>query len=73
MEASSISLTVPAAGVRRRRRDVIYPSVGLAAAILVGTHSLVDFSLQIPAVAATFALILGIGCAQSWSTRRQRV
>lgn len=62
-----------AAGVRRRRRDVIYPSVGLAAAVLVGVHSLVDFSLQIPAVAATFALILGVGCAQSWSTRRQRV
>ena len=61
-----------AAGVRRRRRDAIYPAVGLAAAVLVGIHSAVDFSLQIPAVGATFALILGVGCAQSWSTRRQR-
>ena len=61
-----------AAGVRRRRRDMIYPIVALAASVLVGVHSAVDFSLQIPAVGATFALILGVGCAQSWSSRRQR-
>ena len=61
-----------AAGVRRRQRDVIYPAVAVAAIVLVGVHSAVDFSLQIPAVGATFALILGVGCAQSCSTRRQR-
>jgi hypothetical protein len=27
---------------------------------------MVDFSLQIPAVAIQFAAILAIGCAQSW-------
>lgn len=58
-------------GTRRRLRDRIYPSVALSATILVGFHSLVDFSLQIPAIGATFALILGIGCAQSWSSREQ--
>ncbi|KKM69395.1 hypothetical protein LCGC14_1451270, partial [marine sediment metagenome] len=40
--------------------------------VLVGVHSMVDFSLQIPAIGATFALILGIGCAQSWSSRPRR-
>ena len=42
-----------------------------ASAPLVGTHALVDFSLQIPAVAITYAAILGIGCAKpAPSTRR---
>lgn len=57
-------------GIRRRRRDSIYPALGLAATVLVGTHSLVDFSLQIPAVAVTYSLILGAACAQSWSSRQ---
>lgn len=57
------------AGVVIRRRDRTFPALGLAAAVLVGSHALVDFSLQIPAVAITFAAILGIAVAQSWSTR----
>lgn len=57
-------------GAVRRRRDGIYPCVGVAACILMGTHALVDFSLQIPAVAATFVLIMGAACAQCWSSRR---
>jgi O-antigen ligase len=57
-------------GIRRRRRDAVYPCVGFAATLLVAVHSLVDFSLQIPAVAATYALIMGATCAQCWSTRR---
>jgi O-antigen ligase len=35
------------------------------AAMLVGVHALVDFSLQIQAVALTFAAILGAGVAQA--------
>ncbi|MFQ5783674.1 MAG: O-antigen ligase family protein [Alphaproteobacteria bacterium] len=57
------------AGVWSRRRDRLAPCVGLAATALVATHALVDFSLQIPAVAVTYALVLGVGCAQSWSSR----
>ena len=53
-------------GARRRRRDHIYPAAAVAATVTVGLHSAVDFSLQIPAVAATYCLILGAGCAQSW-------
>jgi len=53
-------------GLMRRRRDHIYPAVALSAATLIGGHGMVDFSAQMPAVAATLALLLGIGFAQSW-------
>lgn len=59
-------------GVFRRRRDVIYPIVTVAASVLVGLHALVDFSLQIPAVAALYAAILGLGVAQSWSMEQDK-
>jgi O-antigen ligase len=55
-------------GVRRRRRDFVYPALAVAVSIQVAVHALVDFSLQIPAVAATYALVLGLGFAQSWSS-----
>ena len=55
-------------GLMVRRRDHIYPVVGLSAATLVGGHALVDFSAQMPAVAATLALLLGVGYAQSLRT-----
>jgi O-antigen ligase len=56
-------------GALERRIDAIYPATGLAATALVASHSLVDFSLQMPAVAVTYSLLIGIGCAQSWSSR----
>lgn len=55
-------------GALRRRRDFVYPALAFAVSVQVGLHSLVDFSLQIPAIAATYALVLGLGLAQSWST-----
>ena len=51
--------------MRRRRRNVALPCAGLAACALVAVHSIVDFSLQTPAVAASFALLLGVALAQS--------
>ena len=54
-----------ARGVWARRRDYEFPAAGVAACILMGAHSLVDFSLQIPAVAAAFSLVLGIATAQT--------
>ena len=57
---------VCAAGIFARRRDAVLPATGFAACVLAGAHALVDFSLQIPAVAATFALVLGAAAAQSW-------
>lgn len=59
-----------AIGIRRRRRDIVYPCVGLAATVLVCLHSAIDFSLQIPAITATYMLIMGAACAQCWSSRR---
>jgi O-antigen ligase len=57
-------------GVFARRKDRIYPLVGLGATVLVAVHSAVDFSLQIPAVAICFSSLLGIGLAQSYSTQK---
>jgi O-antigen ligase len=57
-------------GIFNRRRDRIYPLVGLGATILVAVHSSVDFSLQIPAVAMVYAAILGVGVSQSYSTQK---
>lgn len=52
-------------GLWQRQRNWQYPAIGFAATVLVGAHALVDFSLQIPAVAYTFALLLGAAYAQS--------
>jgi len=57
-----------ALGLLRRGRDAIVPCIGIGATFLVAVHSLVDFSLQIPAVATYFVLLLGAGVAQSFST-----
>jgi O-antigen ligase len=56
-------------GVRIRQRDAIYPCLAVAATVLVGLHALVDFSLQIPAVTVAYMFLLGIGVAQSHSSR----
>jgi O-antigen ligase len=53
-------------GLRARRRAGIYPAIGVGATVLVGCHSLVDFGLQIPAITATYALVMGVAVAQSW-------
>lgn len=58
-------------GFFRRQRDNVYPLVAFCAALLVGLHGLVDFSLQIPAVAAGFAALLGVGVAQSYSSQEE--
>jgi O-antigen ligase len=55
-------------GLRRRGRDWIYPATGIAATVLVAIHSYFDFSLQMPAVAMTYACILGVACAQAHSS-----
>lgn len=51
-------------GVQNRRRNVHIPAIGAAATALIGLHSLVDFSMQIPAVAMLFAYIIGNATAQ---------
>jgi hypothetical protein len=56
-------------GAITRQENTMVPCVAVAAASLVGLHALVDFSLQIQAVALTFAAVLGAGVAQSESSR----
>jgi O-antigen ligase len=56
-------------GVRVRQRDWVIPAVGVSASVLAGVHAMVDFSLQIPAVAMLYACIMGLACAQSFSSQ----
>ena len=56
-------------GAAARQKDEALPCVAASAAVLVAIHSLVDFSLQIQAIALTFMALLGAGVAQSESSR----
>lgn len=60
-----------ASGALRRRRDQWLPIAAVGVSALVGSHALVDFSMQIPAVAITYAAIMGIGCAQAARSSRR--
>ncbi len=52
-------------GWRRREGEGVFPALGMAATVLVAVHSLVDFSLQMPATAIAYAAIMGAACARS--------
>jgi O-antigen ligase len=56
-------------GATTRQVNEMSPHVAASAAFLLGLHSLVDFSLQMQAVAITFMALLGAGVAQSESSR----
>ena len=56
-------------GAMTRRENEMIPCVATGVAVVVGAHSLVDFSLQIQAIAITFMALLGAGVAQSESSR----
>ncbi|MDO9103694.1 MAG: O-antigen ligase family protein [Methylovulum sp.] len=59
-------------GLLIRKRDWIYPATGLAATCLIAAHASVDFSMQVPAVPYTYALLMGAACAQSFSSGKKR-
>jgi O-antigen ligase len=61
---------VCARGLLVRQRDLVYPAAGVSVLALMAFHSLIDFSLQMPAVAAAFSLLVGTAYAQSFSTAR---
>ena len=71
MLVASVSLLVLRCvkGVARRRMNETVPGVAASVAVLLGVHSLVDFSLQIQAIAIAFMALLGAGVAQSESSR----
>jgi O-antigen ligase len=54
-------------GVKSRRRNQRFPRFAFAVSVAVGFHAFFDFSLQIPAIAALFAFVLGLGWGQSFS------
>jgi len=53
-------------------RSAVHAAVLTSCSALVAVHSLVDFSLEMPANAATYALLLGVGCAQIAARRARR-
>jgi O-antigen ligase len=55
-------------GIRRRRRDAVFPCIGVGATTLVAVHSLFDFSLQIPAVTSIYWILMGTAIAQSFNS-----
>jgi hypothetical protein len=63
-------LVLCGSGLWQRRRDAVYPCVGFAVTILVSVQALLDSSVQVPAIPATYMLIMGAACAQCWSSRR---
>jgi len=65
MIASILAFAVLCALALLRRKGVRFALAGIAASLMVGFHAIVDFSLQMPAVAVTYAAILGVGAAQS--------
>jgi len=50
--------------------DAMFPLVAITSTVVVLFHSFVDFSLQIQAITMCFAMLLGVGAAQSMSSRR---
>ncbi|WP_294645456.1 O-antigen ligase family protein [uncultured Aureimonas sp.] len=56
-------------GLRDRRRMRVVPLMALGAMVLVGLHGLVDFSLQIPGMAAYFATYLAAATTISLGRR----
>jgi O-antigen ligase len=65
-------------GIFTRARGTSFAIAGLSVCALVGAHAMVDFSFQMPAVAATFMLLVGAAAGQSLPgavsvNRRERV
>jgi O-antigen ligase len=64
--ALAVVFVVILRGAVLRQRNRVFPVVACAAIVAGGLHSLVDFSLQMPATAALFAFLLGVGWAHAW-------
>jgi O-antigen ligase len=58
-------------GIFVRQRDRYFALTALGATVLVGVHSLFDFSLQIPAVSLLYAAVLGLGVAQAFPSHER--
>jgi O-antigen ligase len=56
-------------GAATRQMNETVPGVAAGVGCLLGAHALVDFTLQLQAIAITFMALLGAGVAQSESSR----
>ena len=54
-----------------RQRDLLIPTCALSIAMVANTHSLIDFSLQIPGYSIPALALIGIGLARSLTTDRK--
>jgi O-antigen ligase len=52
-------------GVFTRARGTSFVVTGISCAALIGAHAMVDFSIQMPAVAATFLFLIGAASGQA--------
>ncbi len=57
-------------GALTRKRNSRYSCMVFAISVLIWSHALVDFSIEMPAVAIVYSILLGVGVAQSWSDRK---
>ena len=64
-----IVLAVLIRGIRARHRDLFVPVGAFAVAILGLSHSIIDFSLQIPGYSIIVFALVGAGLAQSFSSK----
>ena len=67
-----VPVVICARGLRARARSALYPSLALGATTLLGLHALLDFSIEMPAIAVTYAAILGTGCARALPSGARR-
>lgn len=56
-------------GALRRKRDADLPLIGASIGMVGLTHSIVDFSMQIPGFMLGYAAMLGVAASQSFSAR----
>jgi O-antigen ligase len=63
--AMLLLLWVPCIAALRRGTRSSMPLMGLAASMVLGLHGMVDFAGQIPALALTWAGIMGLACGRS--------
>ena len=57
-------------GIRRRHRYFMLPVLGLVITLQIALHSLVDFSMEMPGVAATYAFLTALAVSQCWPQPR---
>lgn len=56
----------------RDGRDTLYPTIAISTSVVIAVHALADFSVQIPAVALTWAALLGLGFTQAFRHGERR-